>query len=72
MTTPDERTRALRGTRAFLEDLCDRKHTPDVPDAVREQARWWLRHYPGDGTLKFLAQFVPQALSPPPPGGDRE
>lgn len=72
MTTPAERTRALRGTRDFLQELCDPERAPGVPDAVRQHARWCLRHYPQESTLRMLSTDAPQLLAPPPPGGDTE
>ena len=44
---PDERTRAILQTKAFLVDLLSTEQTPGVPDSVRREARRVLRHYPG-------------------------
>ena len=62
MTLPHERRRALWLTREFLLELCDREHTPGVPDAVRLKARRMLRHYPEDAVLDILAARVPEWL----------
>ena len=64
MTTPDERTRAVRQTRWFLQELCDRERTPDVPGTVRQQARWCLRHYPDAGHINFAAVAWRQIWAP--------
>lgn len=43
MSTADERRRSLVETRKFLVDVC---WNAQVPDEVREQARYLLKHYP--------------------------
>ena len=50
MTMPHERTRAVIGTRDFLEDLRLRN---DIPADVRKNAIWCLRHYPSAADLKI-------------------
>lgn len=60
MTVPEERTRAVLQAREFLRDLVDRERTPDVPQAVRDEARRLLRHYPDAMHLRFAAHFAPQ------------
>ncbi len=46
MTLPDERTRAVLWTRAFLIRLLDPKKSPRVPLNIRREASCLLRHYP--------------------------
>ena len=43
MTMPDERYRAVVRTQEFLVEILN---TPRVPKAIKEKARWFLRHYP--------------------------
>lgn len=64
MTMPDERTRALTETRAFLEQLQSREAIPDVPDDVRDIARWLLRHYPTAGNLHSAHLSMPHLYAP--------
>lgn len=51
MTLPDERVRAIENTREFLRSLLDPKKTPKIPRAIRRQAYWCLRHFPGNYDL---------------------
>ena len=62
MTLPDERYRAIRQTRQFLIDLCDRTVTPKIPRAVRGEAYRLLRHYPTDFDLERLAEKSPDVI----------
>ena len=50
MTMPHERTRAVIGTREFLEQL---RLRDDVPADVRKEAIWCLRHFPTATDLKI-------------------
>ncbi len=59
MTTPGERTRAVQHTRDFLQGLMDSEATPGVPDAVREEARRLLRHYPLASDLRLAHLALP-------------
>ena len=43
MTTPDERTRALRQAGELLQELQDRQ---DLPDDIQVRLKGVLRHYP--------------------------
>jgi hypothetical protein len=43
MTMPYERTRAVIQTRAFLQEL---SINLELPEKIRKQALWCLRHYP--------------------------
>jgi len=60
LTTPTERMRAVQHARQFLEDLADPERTPGVPDTVRLRAQRYLRHYPQDAVLEFMADTLPQ------------
>lgn len=60
MTLPDERYRALRCGKQFLQDLLDPKKTPRVPKDIRRQAYWVLRHYPDDYHLALIAERLPE------------
>lgn len=59
MTTPDERVRAVLQTKDFLEDLCSSETMSGVPDAVRQEARRLLRHYPSRMDLVRASRFCP-------------
>jgi hypothetical protein len=67
MTVPDERTKAVIYTREFLQELLYKNLTPTVPPAIREKAKWLLRHFPSDCDLDFARQGAPQWWGPPPP-----
>jgi hypothetical protein len=67
MTTPDERARAVLHTKEFLEELCSSEAMPDVPDAVRAQARHLLRHYPGRMDLARASRLCPHLFELEPP-----
>lgn len=54
MTMPDERTRSLLQTGAFLKEL---SKAPSVPFVFREEACRLLRHYPTINTLSLLASI---------------
>jgi hypothetical protein len=62
MTLPDERYRAIRQTRQFLQDLQDRTIYPRVPRAVRAEAYRLLRHYPTEWDLERLAEKSPNVI----------
>lgn len=53
MTTPDERTRALRMAGELLQDL---KVRQDVPQDLRTRALGVLRHYPEEWLLQMMAE----------------
>jgi hypothetical protein len=63
MTLPCERYNALKSTEQFLVDLLDPKKTPRVPKAVRQQAYYCLRHFPGGFHLDYMATKCPDVLS---------
>jgi hypothetical protein len=56
MTLPYERTNAVNTTRSFLEDLINPKATPRIPQAIRKQALWCLRHYPSAWEMDVVSQ----------------
>jgi len=56
MTLPDERYRAVVQTKKFLEELLT---TPRLPKAVKDNARWCLRHYPSEWDMQVVAREVP-------------
>lgn len=60
MTLPDERYRSVIQTRKFLEELLT---TPRVPKAIRESARWCLRHYPSDWEMSQVADASPHIFA---------
>ena len=63
MTTPDERYRAMLEGMRLIEDLLIPQVTPRVPGAIRERARWIMRHYPSQFELERLAANAPDQLS---------
>jgi hypothetical protein len=63
MTLPDERYRAVRYARQFLQELCDPKKTPGVPKIIRSQASGILRHYPGDWDMNRVAEASPDVFA---------
>ena len=63
MTTPDERYRAMLEGMRLIEDLLIPQVTPRVPGAIRERARWIMRHYPSQYELERLALKAPDQLS---------
>jgi hypothetical protein len=66
MTVPDERSRALVYTRAFLKDLRDPRVTPRVPKNVRDTASWLLRHYPEPYVIEIAHKAAPGWYGPVP------
>lgn len=59
MTLPDERYRAVVQTQRFLLKLLT---TPRIPKAVKDEARWCLRHYPSDWDMKQAAENCPSVF----------
>ncbi|WP_455233333.1 BPSL0761 family protein [Geopseudomonas aromaticivorans] len=53
MTMPHERLRSINQTRDFLASLL---RNPDVPEAVRAEARYLLRHYPGESDMQLVIE----------------
>jgi hypothetical protein len=62
MTLPDERYRAIKMAEQLLQDLCDPKRTPRVPNTVRVRAMTALRHYPGSYDLAQLERAAPHVV----------
>jgi hypothetical protein len=56
MTLPDERYRAVVKTQEFLVEILN---TPRVPKAIKDNARWCLRHYPSAWDMKRAAENCP-------------
>ena len=56
MTLPDERYRAVIQTEKFLQELLT---TPRIPKAVKDNARWCLRHYPSEYDMSKTCQTSP-------------
>ena len=55
MTMPDERARALRFAGEILREM---RLRPDVPDDLRQQAQFTLRHYPAPQDLERMIHDV--------------
>ena len=70
MTTPEERTRAVLEAREFFHDLARPQVTPGVPEEVRRQARWFLRHYPSAPELSLMHQALPRWFGSPAEASD--
>ena len=60
MTLPDERYRAVVQTKKFLEELLT---TPRLPKAVKDNARWCLRHYPTEYDMREAADKIPEIFA---------
>jgi hypothetical protein len=59
MTLPDERYRAVLQTEKFLREILS---TPRIPKAVKDNARWCLRHYPSEYDMKRAAEASPEVF----------
>jgi hypothetical protein len=59
MTLPDERYRAVVQTQRFLLEILT---TPRVPKAIKDQARWCLRHYPSDYDMQIASIGAPEVF----------
>ncbi|GAB0078230.1 hypothetical protein TOC8171_36330 [Pseudomonas syringae] len=60
MTTPHERTRSVIQTRDFLIEL---SRNTSLPDSIRRDARFLLRHYPDKGDMVIAGQIELQTGS---------
>lgn len=60
MTLPDERYRAVVKTQEFLVEILN---TPRVPKAIKDNARWCLRHYPSAWDMKRAAENCPDVFA---------
>jgi len=56
---PDERYRAVVQTQRFLLQILS---TPRVPKAVKDQARYCLRHYPSEWDMQRAAESAPDVF----------
>ena len=60
MTLPDERYRAVVQTQRFLLEILT---TPRVPKAIKDNARYCLRHYPSEYDMKRAAEGSPDVFA---------
>ena len=66
MTMPNERTRSVLQTKAFLLELQDPTKSAGVLEEVRREANRLLRHYPGPWDLKAAHCCAPDWWGPVP------
>jgi hypothetical protein len=60
MTLPDERYRAVVQTQKFLAEILI---TPRVPKAIKDTARYCLRHYPNEYDMIKASQTSPDIFA---------
>jgi hypothetical protein len=60
MTLPDERYRAVVQTQQLLVEILN---TPRVPKAIKDSARYCLRHYPSAWDMKQAAENCPDVFA---------
>ena len=60
MTLPDERYRAVLKTQELLVEILN---TPRVPKAIKDGARYCLRHYPSAWDMKRAAENCPDVFA---------
>ena len=60
MTLPDERYRAVVQTEKFLREILT---TPRVPKAIKDNARYCLRHYPSEWDMKSASELAPHVFA---------
>ena len=60
MTLPDERYRAVVQTQKFLLEILN---TPRVPKAIKDSARYCLRHYPSEWDMKAASKLAPHVFA---------
>jgi len=60
MTLPDERYRAVVQTQRFLIEILN---TPRIPKAIKDNARYCLRHYPSEYDMKRAAEDSPHVFA---------
>lgn len=68
MTTADERTRALLETRVFLREVMSSGDASGVPEQLRREARWLLRHFPDALELHSAHLACPRLFAATLPG----
>jgi hypothetical protein len=59
MTLPDERYRAVVQTEKFLREILS---TPRIPKAIKDSARYCLRHYPTTWDMQRTALQAPDVF----------
>jgi hypothetical protein len=59
MTLPDERYRAVVQTEKFLREILS---TPRIPKAIKDNARYCLRHYPTTWDMQRTALQAPDVF----------
>jgi hypothetical protein len=59
MTLPDERYRAVVQTEKFLREIIS---TPRIPKAIKDNARYCLRHYPTTWDMQRTALQAPDVF----------
>ena len=59
MTLPDERYRAVVQTKKFLVEILN---MPRVPKALKDSARYCLRHYPSEWDMKAASELAPHVF----------
>ena len=62
MTMPSERSRSVVQTREFLVELSRNK---DLPESVRDQARFLLRHFPKKDDVVLAGRIEEQSETLP-------
>jgi hypothetical protein len=60
MTLPDERYRAVLRTQELLVEILN---TPRVPKAIKDGARFCLRHYPSAWDMKRASENCPDVFA---------
>jgi hypothetical protein len=60
MTLPDERYRAVVQTQKFLLEILN---TPRIPKAIKDSARYCLRHYPSEWDMEQAAEASPHVFA---------
>ena len=62
MTTPAQRTRAIKDAEIFLLRLADSFRTPKIPSEIRREALAVLRHYPSDYHMVKAIEKAPDVF----------
>ena len=62
MTTPEERTRAIKKVETFLIQIADAYKTPGIPPEIRSEALSSLRHYPSDYDMAKAVREAPDVF----------
>ncbi|WP_082143108.1 BPSL0761 family protein [Pseudomonas fildesensis] len=64
MTTPSERSRAVIQTHEFLNEL---SRDDSLPEKVRHDAKFLLRHFPGRAEVVLAGRLEEEAVTLPIP-----